>query len=93
MRGAAPVPRPNMAELTDSELRRLRWHCRRGMLENDLILSRFLERHGDTIDAQQLIALNILLDFPDNDLWELLSGRRQCADPRLAPLVERLRAA
>ena len=81
-----------MAQLSDVELRRLRWRCRRGLLENDLILTRFLERQGDALDADQLIALNTLLDLDDNDLWDLLSGRAECADRRLSPLVELLRA-
>ena len=81
-----------MARLSEVELRRLRWRCRRGLLENDLILGRFLDRHGDALDADQLIALNTLLDLDDNDLWDLLSGRVPCADRRLATLVELLRA-
>ena len=82
-----------MARLSDVELRRLRWRCRRGLLENDLILTRFLDRQGDALDADQLIALNMLLDLDDNDLWDFLSGRVECADRRLSPLVELLRAA
>ncbi len=57
---------------------RLRWHCRRGMLELDLVLSAFLERHLDALDASQVEAFKRLLARPDPDLFDLVMGR---ADP------------
>jgi succinate dehydrogenase flavin-adding protein (antitoxin of CptAB toxin-antitoxin module) len=75
------------------ELRRLRWRCRRGLLENDLVLQRFLERHGDSLDGNDVAALYALLDLPDPQLWDIVSGRVECADPGLANMVSRLRAA
>ena len=51
------------------------WRCRRGMLENDLVLSRFLDPRGATLTDDELAALGRLLDLSDNDLWEILSGR------------------
>jgi antitoxin CptB len=71
---------------------RLRWRCRRGMLENDLILTRFLDARGDAITAQEVAALDILLEMSDNELWDLLSGREEPADAAVAPLLERLKA-
>jgi antitoxin CptB len=71
---------------------RLRWRCRRGMLENDLILTRFLDARGDVITEQEAAALDILLEMSDNDLWDLLSGREEPADAAVAPLLERLKA-
>jgi antitoxin CptB len=71
---------------------RLRWRCRRGMLENDLILTRFLDARGDAITESEVAALNRLLDLSDNELWDLLSGRQEPADAAVAPLLERLRA-
>ena len=56
-------------------LNRLRWRCRRGMLENDLILTRFLDARGDAITDQEVAALDVLLELSDNELWDLLSGR------------------
>ncbi len=76
-----------------ADLRRLRWRCRRGLLENDLMLERFLERHAAALDAPRLAALNALLEYGDNDLWDLLSGRVECDDPRLAPVVAMIREA
>jgi antitoxin CptB len=73
------------------ELNRLRWRCRRGLLENDLVLARFLERHGEALDAERLAALDELLALPDPDLWALVSGARECEVPRLAAMVAMLR--
>ena len=71
---------------------RLRWRCRRGMLENDLILTRFLDARGDAITEQEVAALDILLELSDNELWDLLSGHEEPADAAVAPLLERLKA-
>ena len=73
------------------ELNRLRWRCRRGLLENDLVLERFLVRHGAALDRERLAALDELLALPDPDLWALVSGQRECDEPRLAPMVAMLR--
>ena len=66
---------------------RLRWKCRRGLLELDLILQRYLDRHPD--DA----SLHLLLELPDNDLWDIIAGRSDRYDRRLEETVARLRAA
>ena len=58
-------------------LNRLRWNCRRGLLENDLVLEKFLVSHAETLDDEHLAALNKLLELDDNSLWSLLSGRTE----------------
>ncbi len=79
--------------MDQAALNRLRWRCRRGMLENDLILKRFLDGRGDQITDAELAALESILQLNDNELWEMLSGRREPADESVMPLLERLRAA
>jgi antitoxin CptB len=74
------------------ELNRLRWRCRRGMLENDLVLARFLDTRGDGVSEQEIAALDRLLGLGDNELWDLLSGRQEAADTAVIPLLEALRA-
>ena len=74
------------------ELNRLRWRCRRGMLENDLILARFLDLRGEALTEGELAALDRLLELSDNELWDLLSGRQEPRDAAVKPLVEALRA-
>ena len=55
---------------------RLRWRARRGLLENDLILTRFLDAHELTLDDTEVEALTQLLDLSDNDLLDLLLARK-----------------
>jgi len=65
---------------------RLKWKCRRGLLELDLVLERYLRQYPE--DA----ALDTLLDLPDNDLWDIVSGRSERYDASLRGTVARLRA-
>jgi antitoxin CptB len=60
--------------------RRLRWRARRGMLENDLLISRFLDRHAAGLDEAQLRAFERLLELPDQELFELLLSRKDLDD-------------
>lgn len=55
--------------------RRLTWRCRRGMLELDIVLQRFIASHFQTLDQDELHALDALLDLPDNEFWQLVSGQ------------------
>jgi antitoxin CptB len=72
-------------------LARIRWRCRRGLLENDLILARFLDAKGATLSDDEVAMLDRLLDLPDNELWDLIAGRAEPADGSVRPLVEQLR--
>ena len=76
-----------------TELNRLRWRCRRGLLENDLILTRFLDARGGAISAADVAALDRLLDLADGELWDLIAGRAEPGDVELLPMVAALRAA
>ena len=71
---------------------RLRWRCRRGLLELDLILQRFLERDFERLDDGQRDLFNELLDFPDPELLDWALGRSEPADPRLRGVARLLRA-
>ena len=75
----------------DRRLERMRWRCRRGMLENDLILARFLATSGASLTEEDVASLDVLLDMTDNALWDVIIGRIE-PDPALAALVARLRA-
>jgi antitoxin CptB len=75
-----------------TELSRMRWRCRRGMLENDLILARFLDARGSTISAADVVALDRLLALADGELWDLIAGRAEPGDVDLLPMVAALRA-
>jgi len=72
---------------------RLRWACRRGMLELDLLLVRFLEHGHAQLDAAGQAAFERLLDYPDHALHALLMGEMQSADRELSNVIEAIRRA
>ena len=57
-------------------LSKLRWRCRRGLLENDLFIEQFFARHESGLTVRQAEALGVLMDLSDNDLLDLLLGRK-----------------
>ena len=63
----------------DLERRRLRWRARRGLLENDIIVTRYLDRHEASLSVDDVLALEALLDLPDNELLDLLLRRKEPA--------------
>ena len=81
------------APVDATRLARLRWRARRGLLENDLVLERFLAARGSTLSDEDIDALDRLLDMTDNDLWDLIAGRTEADDAMLKPMVDALRRA
>jgi antitoxin CptB len=63
--------------IDDRALSKLRWRCRRGLLENDLFVERFFERHAAGITHSQAQGLLRLMDLADNDLLDLLLARTE----------------
>ena len=82
-----------MDEERGARLRRLRWHCRRALLELDLMFQRFWDRVGDGLDAADEAALERLVGMEDHGLWDLVSGRQETDDRQLKDMLERLRQA
>ena len=76
---------------------RLRWRSRRGLLENDLILTRFLDANEIELTDDEVDALTRLHELSDNELLDLLLGRTEPADllalPNVSALLSRLRQA
>ena len=70
--GALTKDRQNM---TDEEIRRLSWRCRRGLLELDIVLQRFSEIHLAGLTQQELLAFDSLLDLPDNEFLDVVTSR------------------
>lgn len=65
-------------QLVDARaLSKLKWRCRRGLLENDLFVERFFARHESTLTENQMQGLLALMDLSDNDLLDLLLARRE----------------
>jgi len=70
---------------------RLAWQCRRGMLELDLILQDFLDRHYATAGDAEQRAFESMLKYPDALLLEFIMGHMEPSDPIVARVVARLR--
>ncbi|MGY8903007.1 MAG: FAD assembly factor SdhE [Burkholderiales bacterium] len=58
-------------------LSKLRWRCRRGLLENDLLIERFFNRYASSLTQQHVRGMNTLMELADNDLLDLLLGRTE----------------
>jgi antitoxin CptB len=74
-----------------AEIDRVRWHCRRGLLELDLVLNHFVDNRFQRLTPEQKQALARLLDLPDNDLWDLVTGRASIDDEACTEIVGMLR--
>lgn len=62
--------------LGERALSKLRWRCRRGLLENDLFIERFFNRHASKLTVGQARGMYVLMDLSDNDLMDLLMKRK-----------------
>ena len=84
----AAVIETTMPEKVDSALR---WRCRRGMLELDILLNDFLDKSYEKITTQQKITLDQMLDYPDQLLFDLFLGHMQSSDNSVSDLVQAIR--
>jgi antitoxin CptB len=66
---------PSM-KLGEREMSKLRWRCRRGLLENDLMIEAFFNRFGNDLTVKTAQALYDLMDLSDNDLLDLFLKRK-----------------
>ena len=65
--------------LDERALSKLRWRCRRGLLENDLFIERFFNNFSETLTVRQANALGLLMDLSDNDLLDVQLARKSLA--------------
>ena len=72
-------------------INRLRWKCRRGMLELDLVLQQFLERDYAALDQPSQQAFEVLLESGDEELWAIINGEASSSIPASGIVVSRLR--
>jgi antitoxin CptB len=82
--------------LDERGLSKLRWRCRRGLLENDLFIERFFDRHASSLTVGQAQGMYDLMELSDNDLMDLLLRRREpegsLAQPPARDVLALLRA-
>jgi len=77
----------------NDEARRLIWRCRRGMLELDIMLTRFIERSYGNLNEEQLNGFDMLLNFADNDLWDLVTEKAYSQNIHQQEVLHLLRQA
>jgi antitoxin CptB len=65
----------DVKNMTEEEVRRLSWRCRRGLLELDIVLQRFSENHLRGLSKQELLAFDSLLDLPDNEFLDVMTSK------------------
>lgn len=78
--------------LDAADLSRLKWRCRRGLLENDLFVERFFREHEAGLTPRQARGLQALMDLADNDLLDLLLARKEPSGELDAPEVREVLA-
>lgn len=71
----------------------LRWRCRRGMLELDIIFKEFLDKCYADLDQQQKKLLDQILDYPDQLLFDLFLGKMISSDREVSSFVSYIRHA
>ncbi len=64
-------------------LSKLKWRCRRGLLENDIFIERFFKRFELVLTVKQAQALGDLMELSDNDLLDLNLARKTLAQVEL----------
>jgi len=77
----------------NSDRNRLRYRCRRGMKELDVLLQRYLEQHFDSASAPEQRIFAELLERRDPELYGYLVGRETPADPAVADVIRKISAA
>jgi antitoxin CptB len=82
----SPIPDPGYME-------RVRWRCRRGLLELDIVLGRFVRNRYPALDDAQRAVFDELLDMPDTELWDAITGKKEPAHARQRVVLEWLKEA
>lgn len=82
--------------LSELERARIRWRARRGLLENDLIITRYLDAYETQLTEEDVSALTVLFEMGDNELLDILLKRAELDGaydtPRLREIIEKMRA-
>jgi antitoxin CptB len=73
-------------------LERVRWRCRRGLLELDIVLGRFIP-HYPALSEQQKLEFDVLLDMPDTQLWDMISGKQPAQHDGQSALLAMINSA
>ena len=72
----------------NKRIERIRWRCRRGLLELDLLLQRFLNKYDSQLNEQQIDQFESLLSLSDNDLLAIICSNPETVDKSLKRLIQ-----
>lgn len=87
-----PSPQPLSHEGRGvKSLERVRWRCRRGLLELDIVLGRFIEQRYLAMDDVQRVIFDELLDMPDTEIWDLITDKKEPAHAHQRLVLEWLK--
>ena len=79
--------------LQEAKQRRLAWRCRRGLLELDIVLQRFVKEKFSELSLEEVEVFDGLLDLPDNEFWDLIKSQKSHKDKVLARIIAKLNNA
>lgn len=82
----------NAKIMQDAERRRLAWRCRRGMLELDILLQRFVVKEFGGLTLDEMQHFDAMLDWPDNEFLDLIQGTKTHTDTGLQSVLNKLKA-
>ena len=88
-----PITKPVNKSVQAVSLSELRWQCRRGMLELDILLNTFLDRKYSQLNEAQCRVFTQLLQYPDQTLFDLLMANMPSTNPDIAEMVQQVRMA
>ena len=77
----------------DAARRRIRWLTRRGLLELDIVLGRFMAQEFDSLSDDELAVLVQILDLPDQEFLALVNQKESTNNPAFSPLLHKIRQA
>jgi antitoxin CptB len=72
------------------QLERVRWRCRRGLLELDLVLQRFVDEYYARLGEAERRQFETLLDLSDNELWDMITLRKKQGNSHLQHVLSLL---
>ncbi|MBI5891636.1 MAG: succinate dehydrogenase assembly factor 2 [Nitrosomonadales bacterium] len=86
-------PNPVSCISTPETERRLRWRCRRGLLELDIVLGHFVRQRYPEMNHEQRVVFDELLDLPDTELWDLITDKKKTTHAHQRQVLEWLQGA
>lgn len=84
----------NAENMLDAEQKRLAWRCRRGLLELDIVLQRFVKAEFNQLSLGELRVFDAMLELPDNDFWDFINGTKSTTkDVEMTAVISKIKAA